>query len=72
MLIKLNPKLAKLLISPREKGFNNERLESLETAVQEHRWDNVPPIWLTPNFLFNGFFRGFFYDVKKSPENHIL
>lgn len=51
--ITLKPKLAKLLIANRE-TTSQDSLDFLEDKVQKGEWSNVPPIWVTPNFIING------------------
>lgn len=53
VLIRLNSELARKIISPRE-SKDKEKLASLERAIQEGKWDQIPPIWVTPNFVLNG------------------
>ncbi|MBI2632358.1 hypothetical protein HYW75_05115 [Candidatus Pacearchaeota archaeon] len=56
--IALNPGLARLLISQRESEIRDGSLQYIEKEIQEGRWKNINPIWLTPNFLINGLFSG--------------
>jgi len=56
--IRLSPRLAVLLISPRESPYRSESLASLEEGIQEGKWEDIPPIWLTPNLGLNGLFNG--------------
>ncbi|MFA5993010.1 MAG: hypothetical protein WC796_04860 [Candidatus Pacearchaeota archaeon] len=58
VLITIKPSLARLLISARESDRRYETYQYLENEIREGRWDNIPPIWLTPNFLLNGLFCG--------------
>ncbi|MBS3087642.1 hypothetical protein J4226_03535 [Candidatus Pacearchaeota archaeon] len=55
VLITLKPKWARLLISPRERKINRrtESYNYLEDLIQQGKWDEVPPIWVTPNFIFD-------------------
>ena len=59
MLITLKPSLARLAISPREERDDEKTDRYLEEEIKIGKWDNIPPIWITPNFLFNGLFAGF-------------
>jgi len=54
--IRLRPILAKLLISKVYDPYPNETSRYLEEEIKEGRWDKVPPIWLTPNFIVPGMF----------------
>jgi hypothetical protein len=58
MKITLKPNIARWLIAKRESERDEEKYESLERAIGQGRWNDVPPIWITPNFLFNGLFCG--------------
>ena len=57
-IITLKPSLAKLLISTRESEHSDESYEYLENEIQKDRWNNIPAIWITPNFLLNGLLNG--------------
>jgi hypothetical protein len=59
VMIKLKPNIARWLIAKRESERRPEAYESLEKAISRGRWDEVPAIWITPNFLFNGLFCNF-------------
>ncbi len=55
-LITLKPGSARLLISQRE-GTNKRRDESfkyLEEEISSGRWNDIPPIWITPKIIING------------------
>ncbi|HLA23683.1 MAG TPA: hypothetical protein VJZ93_04075 [Candidatus Nanoarchaeia archaeon] len=54
----LESSTAKLLISEREikREPRGETFDYLERKIQNGNWDELPPIWVTPNFLLNGFF----------------
>lgn len=54
VLIRLRPKLARLLISPVTTPHRGSTFEYLEREIKGGRWDKVPPIWLTPNFIIPG------------------
>jgi len=62
VLLTFNPNLARLIISPREDRSERRSavLESLEEAIQQGKWESIAPIWLTPNYLINGIFRGLY------------
>lgn len=62
VLIKLNAKLARRLISSRENYRDNEKYALLEKSIQNGKWDDVPPIWLTPNLVFNDLFSSMLND----------
>ncbi len=66
VFITFSPSLARILIAKRERGSDSEKCNFLENAIQKGNWDNVPPIWVTPNLLFNGIFCGFF-DQQSHP-----
>ncbi|MFH1823432.1 MAG: hypothetical protein ABH817_01810 [archaeon] len=59
-IAKFSPRMARLLISPWE--GKDQVLQStrdyLDEQIRNGDWEKVPPIWLIPNFLINGFFRG--------------
>lgn len=57
--IRLRPNIARWLISKRESERDSDKYKSLERAVSNGTWKDVPPIWITPNFLINGLFCGF-------------
>jgi len=59
VLITFTPTLAKLLIAPREDEIVIiDKVERLEEAVKHGNWDKVPPIWITPNCIFNDLLNG--------------
>ncbi len=66
MRIKLKPNLARILISPRESEIRKDSERYLSEEVNKGRWDRVPAIWVTPNFLINGLLNGLLAD-KWSP-----
>jgi len=55
MLLKLNPTVARVLIGDREpkRDLKDYKFESLESTIQEGNWDDVDPIWVSPNILIN-------------------
>ena len=58
MKIKLKPNIARWLISKRESDREPETYKYLEGKISRGEWDEVPAIWITPNFLINGLFCG--------------
>ena len=65
VLLTFKPNIARLTISPREnkRKRNSETFEFLEEAILGGKWDSIDPIWLTPNYLANGIFRGLDGDI---------
>jgi hypothetical protein len=58
VMITLNPKLARMLIAVREpkKDYprKQETYDYLEGEIKQGRWNNIGPLWITPNYLING------------------
>lgn len=59
VLITLNPNWARVLISQFEDKSQREEstFRYLEDMIKSDKWHEVPPIWITPNFILNGLYR---------------
>ena len=44
----------------------------MEREILAGKWDEVPPIWITPNFILNGLFNIMYYEWHPTLKPFII